>query len=154
MLEMIRSLQTNLRYFVRRMRQSERHPPRLRFSLSMLDLHARDNGDRLPVVLSGHTRNISETGLALIVPPIRQGVDILAATNRKLLIVLELPSGSIRLQAMPVRYERTSLRDAENGYLLGVRIISMSKDDRVRFLRYIHRLTRGVQISQRRTING
>jgi c-di-GMP-binding flagellar brake protein YcgR len=149
MLQLIRSLEANVRRFVRGIRQFPRHQPRLPFSLTMLD-QSKGKGARHVMKVNGFTRNISETGLALLVPGIRKGDHHLAATNRRLLIVLELPNGSIRLQAKPVRYER--LR-SENGYLVGARIISMSDDDRVRFRRYLYRLTRGAKISSKRQLH-
>lgn len=154
MLQLIRSLETNLRNFVRSLRQAQRHNPRLPFSLTMLDQQPRSKGTRPAISVSGYTRNISETGIALLVPAISKGDHHLAARNRRLLIVLELPTGTIRVQAAPVRYERLGQRAEQTGYLIGVRIISMSDDDRVRLLRYLHRLSRGARLSSRRpTIN-
>ncbi|MBV9957413.1 MAG: PilZ domain-containing protein [Acidobacteria bacterium] len=146
MLQLIRSLETGLRNFVRSLRQSPRYSPRLPFKLSMLDQES-GGGVRLALKLSGYTRNISETGMALLVPAIRSGDYHLAARNRKLLIVLELPDGPIRLQAAPIRYEQLNRHYAERGYLIGVRIISMSDDDRLRFLKYLYRLSRGAQLN-------
>lgn len=148
MLQMIRSLEANVLKFVRSVRQSPRHGPHLPFTLTMLDQRT-GHATRHAIKVNGITRNISETGIALIVPGIRKGDHHLAARNRRLLIVLELPTGTIRLQAAPVRYER--LR-TETGYLLGARIISMSDDDRLRFLRYLQRLSRGVRISAKQQI--
>ncbi|MBV9209786.1 MAG: PilZ domain-containing protein, partial [Acidobacteria bacterium] len=103
MLHLIRSLESGLRNFVRSLRQSPRYSPRLPFTLSMLDqAGSAGGGVRLALKLTGYTRNISETGMALIVPAIRKGDHHLAARNRKLLIVLELPNGTIRLQAPPI----------------------------------------------------
>ena len=148
MLQLIRSLEANVLKFVRSVRQSPRHGPHLPFMLTMLEQGAGHH-TRPAMKLNGRTRNISETGLALLVSTIRKGDNHLAARNRRLLIVLELPSGPIRVQAAPVRYER--LRSG-TGYLLGARIISMSDSDRVRFLRYLHRLSRGVEISSRQRL--
>lgn len=147
MLQLIRSLETGLRNFVRSLRQSPRYSPQLPFTLSMLDQEGT-GGVRLALKLSGHTRNISETGMALVVPAIRKGDHHLAARNRRLLIVLELPNGTIRLQAAPIRYERLSQSDSR--YLIGVRIISISDDDKLRFLKYLNRLSRGAQFSAKR----
>ena len=148
MLHLIRSLESGLRNFVRSLRQSPRYSPRLPFTLSMLDqAGSAGGGVRLALKLTGYTRNISETGMALIVPAIRKGDHHLAARNRKLLIVLELPNGTIRLQATPIRYERLNQGFTENGYLIGVRILSMSDNDRLRFLKYLNRLSRGAQLS-------
>jgi c-di-GMP-binding flagellar brake protein YcgR len=115
----------------------------------MLDLRI-GQAARHAIKVSGQTQNISETGIALLVPGIRNGDHHLAARNRRLLIVLELPTGPIRLQAAPVRYER--LRN-ESGYLVGARIVSMSDGDRSRFLKYLQRLSRGAQISQKRQMH-
>ena len=151
MLQLICSLETNLRNFVRSLRQAPRHDPRLPFSLTMLDQQPRSSkGTRPAISVSGYTRNISETGIALLVPAISKGDHHLAARNRRLLIVLELPTGTIRVQAAPVRYERLGKRAEQAGYLIGVRIISMSDDDRVRLLRYLHRLSRGARLSSKR----
>lgn len=146
MLHLIRSLEANVRKFVRSVRQFPRHDPRLPFTLTMLDQRT-GHTTRQAIKVDGYTRNISETGLALIVPSIRNGDHHLAARNRRLLIVLELPGGPIRLQAAPVRYER--LRSG-TGYLVGARIVSMNDRDRLRFLRYLQRLSRGEQITSKR----
>lgn len=148
MLQLIRSLENNFRNFVRSLRQSPRYNPRLPFTLSMMDGQPDAKGLRPALMLRGHTRNLSETGMALVVPAIRKGDYHLAAINRRLLIVLELPSGPIRLQAAPVRYQQSSRN--ETGYLIGVRIVSMSDDDKLRFHRFLYRLSRGAQISSRR----
>lgn len=146
MLQLIRSLEANVRKLVRSVRQSPRHGPHLPFTLTMLD-QRKGHTSRHAIKLNGHTRNISETGIALIVPAIRKGDHHLAARNRRLLIVLELPTGTIRLQAAPVRYERLS---NGTGYLVGARIISMSDSDKLRFLKYLQRLSRGVQMTSKR----
>jgi c-di-GMP-binding flagellar brake protein YcgR len=147
MLQMIRVLESNLRTFVRNLRQAPRYSPQLRFTLTMLDQYERGEKRRTAVVLSGFTRNLSETGIALAVPAIRKGDHHLAATNRRLLIVLELPTGPIRLQAAPVRYQRLSR--SESGYLIGVRIVAVSEQDKLRFQKYLHRLSRGARMSSR-----
>lgn len=150
MLQLIRSLESNFRNFVRSLRQAPRFGPRLQFTLTMLEQQSNASGMRPAVKLTGYTRNISETGMALVVPAIRKGDHHLAARNRRLLIVLELPAGPIRLQAAPIRYERLSRSAGEAGYLIGVRVVSMTDEDKLRFLRYLHRLSRGAQISSKR----
>jgi hypothetical protein len=147
MLHLIRSLETNFRNFVRNLRQAPRYGPRLRFKMSMVDKGAR-TGDGPTAMVSGFTCNLSETGLALAVPTIQNGDHHFAARNRRLMIVLELPTGPIRVQATPVRYQRLSRNGP--GYLIGARIVSMNDTDKLRFLRYVHRLSRGAQITSKR----
>lgn len=152
MLQLIRALESNIRNFVRSLRQAPRYGPRLPFTLSLLDPQA-DRASRMALTLNGYTRNVSETGMALVVPAIRKGDHHLAARNRCLLIVLALPTGTIRFQASPIRYERLKRGAGEGGYLIGVRIISMNDEDKLRFLKYINRLSRGAQLSAKRRNN-
>ena len=86
--------------------------------------------------LSGHTLDVSSTGLALIVPAIRIGEHYLAGSDRRLYIKLELPSGAVEMKVVAVRYE--SLED-ESGYLIGARIVEMNDPDRASFDKYVSR---------------
>lgn len=90
--------------------------------------------------ISGHTRNISETGLALIVPSIRIGEHYLNTVNCLLQITLELPTGEVRLQATPVRCEKIVESEAERGYLIGVRIKEMNDNEWVQLVQYVRSL--------------
>ena len=86
--------------------------------------------------LTGYTRDISATGLALIVQAIHIGGNYITGDGRRLQIKLKLPGGAVQIQATPVRY--TPLEDAaDTGYLVGVQIERMSNDDRERFNAHI-----------------
>jgi hypothetical protein len=95
------------------------------------------NGARRLPSLNGHTLDISNTGLALIVPAIRIGEHYLAGADRRLHVKLELPSGPVEMRLATVRYE--SLED-ESGYLIGARILEMSDTDRVSFEKYVAKI--------------
>jgi hypothetical protein len=90
--------------------------------------------------LVGHTRNISETGLAFIVPTLRIGDEFAQVIGSRLLIRLYLPSGHVEIQATPVRYEQLSPSSAERGYLVGVRITEMADHEWVRMVEYVRTL--------------
>jgi PilZ domain len=92
---------------------------------------------RRPPSVEGQTRDISSSGLALIVPVIRINDHYLAGEGRSLLLRLELPLGPLEIQATPMRYERLDETGAEKGYLIGVSITAMSDDDRLRYDEYI-----------------
>jgi hypothetical protein len=83
--------------------------------------------------LKGYTRDISESGIALIVPAIRIGGNYLMAEGRVLEIKLTLPDSKIMLHARPVRYERVFEQENWNGYLIGAQITQVSDED---FLKY------------------
>ncbi|HEX8097209.1 MAG TPA: PilZ domain-containing protein [Pyrinomonadaceae bacterium] len=90
--------------------------------------------------VAGHTRNISETGLALVVPSIRCGGQFFNVVGQELDITLELPTEPVQVQASTVRCERLDGRGAEKGYLVGVRITEMSDKEWVRLVQYVRSL--------------
>ncbi|HEY6189041.1 MAG TPA: PilZ domain-containing protein [Pyrinomonadaceae bacterium] len=113
---------------------------RLLFSLS---LQGTDEGERatvLPSLLEGHTRNLSETGLALVVPSLHFGGRYLNVVGSTLHVMLELPTGTVRIRATPVRCERLGEKDEETGYLVGVRITEMNDSEWVKLVQYVRRL--------------
>jgi hypothetical protein len=101
--------------------------------------------------LNGFTRNLSATGMAIVVPEIKLGERHLVGENRKLLLVIELPTGTVKLEAQPVRFEKIRHGQLEGHFLIGARITQLDPGDRVRFQRYLHRLTRQHEIGQKLT---
>jgi hypothetical protein len=90
--------------------------------------------------LVGRTRNISETGLAFIVPTLRIGDQFAHVIGSRLRIILYLPSGHVEIRATPVRYEQLPPEDPERGYLIGVRITEMADHEWVRVVEYVRSL--------------
>ncbi|HYE66734.1 MAG TPA: PilZ domain-containing protein [Pyrinomonadaceae bacterium] len=138
--ELMRSIVARFYEFVGHHGCAPRRAARLPLSVSLLDSHARPNGTHRPPTLKGHTRDLSETGLSLIVPSIRLGDRYLTGENRTLRITFELPSGLINLHAAPVRYELLDEDEIEIGYLIGAHITQMSSSDRTRFIKYLRTL--------------
>lgn len=87
--------------------------------------------------LAGHTRDMGEDDLNLLVPSIRIGDDYLTLKDNKLSVTLELPSGTISLIAVPARFEQLEGEDGGEGYLVGVRIEQMSAPDRELYLEHL-----------------
>jgi hypothetical protein len=111
----------------------ERREMRVLFSVAAAD------GGSGPLSVSGHTRDISSTGLALLLSSPQVGGRDLSSGERPMLIELELPSGPVRFQAIPVRSEKVG---EEEGYLIGVRIMGMSEDARERFEEFLREARR------------
>lgn len=136
--EKIRSLIGRLRVLMGNRRRAHRYQARFPVVVKLRDskskaIHTSTSEQRLPE-LEGFTRDISSTGLALIIPTIRIGGHYLTDEQEILLISIELPNGVIELQAAPVRYNPLELeKEGEKGYLLGVEIIKMSEDARKSF---------------------
>ena len=141
MAEFTRVIVSRLRQYLGDRRHSKRQNVRLLFRLSLASPARNLNGTRRTSSLEGHTLDLGEAGLALIVPAITLGDHHLVGENRSLNIRLELPVGSVEMQVAPVRYERLDEYSSETGYLVGVQIVGMPDEDRARFSEYIATLS-------------
>lgn len=135
--ELARSLVSRMRQFVGDRRHAKRRKARLEFSLSLASPAKGLNGTRRLITLQGHTLDLSESGLALIVPAITLDEHHLVGENRSLNVRLELPTGPIAMHVSPVRYESLEEHKSETGYLIGVRIVSMPDGDGAKFSEYV-----------------
>jgi hypothetical protein len=108
--------------------------------MSIVDEQSDQQSPPRTLKLVGHTRNISETGLAFIVPSLRIGEQFVPLLNSRMLITLYLPSGHVEIHAAPVRYEQLPAQDPERGYLIGVRITEMADEEWVRMVEYVRLL--------------
>ena len=91
--------------------------------------------DAYPQPIMGHTRDLSETGLSLVLPAAQLGDVDISVAGATLRVVLSLPTGIVILQATTVRSELLSL-DGE--VLVGARIVKMYDHDRRRYEAYLH----------------
>lgn len=132
--ELIRSIATRFREYLGNRRRSPRYKVRLsvRVSPAPLVRPARTAvTDR--DALYGYTRDISASGLALILPAIRINNIYLTGEDRALEILIEHESEPIVIYGVAARYEKLEEGDADKGYLIGVQIIEMTAGDRARF---------------------
>ncbi|HEX8475352.1 MAG TPA: PilZ domain-containing protein [Pyrinomonadaceae bacterium] len=145
--ELVRSIASRLRAFVGNRRRARRYRATLPATVALSQSKAKVETanatvtkPRLPS-LTGETCDISETGLAIIVPAIRIGEHYLSGNNRGLDITLELPnSTSISLRATPMRYEQLEREGHKTSYIIGARITEMSDDDRRLLTKYLDTL--------------
>ncbi len=135
--ELIRSIVSRLRELAGDRRHAYRHQVRLVFTVSIHPPTGHANGRRPVPSIQGYTRDISSSGLALIVPAIRIGEHYLTGEDRRLKVVLELPTDPIEIIVTPVRYEPLDDLEDEQGFLIGVRITEMSSKDREDYNSYI-----------------
>jgi hypothetical protein len=137
--ELIRSVVSRVRMFVKDRRSSSRLRVRLLFSISV-GRKANGNGSRL---LKGHTQDLSQNGLALNVPQVHLDGHHLATEERDLQLKLELPDGPISMLVSPRRYERLDEAELGCGYLIGVQIVQISEEDRRLYLSFIRQGLQG-----------
>jgi hypothetical protein len=128
--ELLRHLAGHLRALVANRRASPRKQLRLRCAVSLHDTRPDAAARRAPS-LEVYTRDLSSTGIALVAPAIR--INDRYLTDATLRLLLEHPAGSMEIVAQPVRYEQLPPEGEETGYLIGVRITSMSDADRTRY---------------------
>jgi c-di-GMP-binding flagellar brake protein YcgR len=151
--ELIRSVVSRVRVYFKDRRQVPRLRVRLLFSISV-SRKARANGapasDR---TLKGHTRDISSSGLAMMLPQVHLEGHHLAGEGRELHVVLELPTGAIPLVVMPMRYEKLDESELGCNYLIGAKIVGIEDEDRNRFEDFISRDLKGNPSSSESTVN-
>lgn len=123
--ELIRAITGRLRELVGNRRRATRHKVRLKVSVSLQTATAGANGSyRKSRALEGYTRDLSVTGVALIMPAIRIGEHYLTDQQHTLEIKLEVAAGqTLLLRAVPTRYEQLESGGDEKGYLIGARIL-------------------------------
>lgn len=141
--ELIRSVVSRVRVFFKDRRQAPRLRVRLLFSISVARKARANGGPASNRTLKGHTRDISASGLAMMLPQVHLEGHHLAAEGRELQVLLELPTGAIPLVVMPMRYEKLDESELGCDYLIGAGIVSMEDEDRVRFEDFITRGLKG-----------
>ena len=110
---------------------------RLEFSVLLREAESSGGGVQHLRAVAGHTVNISEHGLAVMLHAQNIDEQYLLGAEGSMAIELDLPNGlSIEIQATPVRYEKR-----DEGYLLGARISGMRDRDRTLFKEYLGELT-------------
>jgi hypothetical protein len=137
--ELMRSIITRLRSVVGNRRRAKRYQARLPLRISLLGVKqvAESAVPRSLPQVEGYTRDLSETGLALVVQTIRIGDHYLTGSGRRLLVTLLHPAGPLAIEVVPVRYEQLDEDNTERGYLIGVRIEEINDADRARFIAYL-----------------
>ena len=120
--ELLRTIASRLREFVGNRRRAPRHQVRLAVFVSLLD-----SAPGAPPAggVAGHTRDLSESGLGIVLPAIRLGGRYLVGDGVTLRLTLKLGEQSARLYGTAVRYER--LEEGQDGqtspaFLLGIRL--------------------------------
>lgn len=113
----------------RNRRAEPRRQVRLSASVSLVEQEGEEN--EWPSVLA-YTRDISKSGMALIVPSTRLGCHDLKSGDYLLRIILAVShETSIRATARLVHCELANRKESEIGFLLGVKIEEIGAKDRI-----------------------
>ena len=136
----IRYLLGRLRGSIGNRRRAPRYDARLSFSVSIVDEEAGRENTRPPQTLVGRTRNVSDTGFALVVPSLRLGTNKLNDGSSTLRLMLNLPTGTAEIHVVPVRSHQLGEEDTDTGHLIGVKITHLSDDARARLTKFLRSL--------------
>jgi hypothetical protein len=126
---------------------TRRYDMRLPVTVSILYLKTATVSVPCSPSLAGYLRDISRTGVSLVVPSIRFGNCSLVSGNYPLGVTIELPDGPASMQVAPVRYDRLSAEQDKSRYLIGARIMQITASDRKRLLQYIERFKKSRALS-------
>jgi len=126
-----------MRNYVKDRRRSPRVRARLLFTVSVRQKTKVTRTIQRDRILKGHTRDISATGLGLLLPQVHLDGHHLATEGREMNVVLELPGGPLSLVVEPARYEYLDESELGCSYLIGVRIKGISDEDRLRIESFI-----------------
>jgi len=86
-------------------------------------------------LLEGNTRDVSASGLGLIVNTVRIEGYCMVVDGRPRKLVLQLPNGPVTVLVLPVRSER--LGESGAGYIIGAQITAIDEEDRQRYSEYL-----------------
>jgi c-di-GMP-binding flagellar brake protein YcgR len=92
--------------------------------------------------LECRTRDLSETGVGVVVGSIYVGYTCVVDEGRTLQVRLALPAGDIEMEATSAHYIRLDTGADQPAYLIGLRITSMSEDDRTLYNNYLEELSK------------
>ena len=136
MSELVRSVVSKFSRFIVDRRGEPRVSVRLPFHISLQGANGNGNGNGgQQRLLEGHTRDVSASGLGLIVNTVRIDSCYIFVDGRQRKLVLQLPDGPVTMSVLPVRSER--LGDSGSGYIIGAQITAIDENDRQRYLDYL-----------------
>ena len=104
--ELVRSIIGRFCEIIGQHHHAPRHDLRLPLTISLRAAKTQSGRLNYPQTISGYTRDISDTGLSLILPSIHFGNRYLMDGDLTLHVQIELPGEVINCQVAPVRYER------------------------------------------------
>jgi hypothetical protein len=92
--------------------------------------------------LACRTRDLSESGVGLVADSIYLGYTCVVDEGRSLLLSLELPNGAVEMETTAAHYLRLGGDEQTANYLIGLRITSMSDENRALYTSYLDELNK------------
>lgn len=92
--------------------------------------------------LDCRTRDLSESGVGLVANSIYLGYTCILDEGRALVVSVELPAGTVSMEATPAHYLRLDSGGEEASYLIGLRITSMTDEHRALYLAQLEAISK------------
>ena|GEM_PF-1078377 len=144
MVQVLHTLEARLAGLFGERRVARRHrvacEVQLPVGVSMPNERIDPAAEHYPEPIMGRTRDVSETGLSLVLPDCHLGDERIDAPGYPLRIVLCLPGGIVIVHAQTVRCTPLLDEQGRGYYLVGAHITRMSEHDRRRFDKFLHTL--------------
>ena len=121
-------------------RATRRRRINLEFRVLLVATRKGADGEEQMLPLIGYTRDISESGIALVISAKSMGVLHNLGQSYTLQLVLTIPRGSVELEITPARYQNVNEADTGARFLIGAQITKISDGDRERFVEYLESL--------------
>lgn len=145
--ELVRSIIGRFCEIIGNHHHATRHDLRLPLTITLHESKTQSGRLNHPQTISGYTRNISDTGLSLILPSVHFGNRYLMDGDLTLRVQIELPGEVINCQVAPVRYEMPYDNQSEWGYLVGLRITNITEQERKRLTQYLRHAKRNQSVT-------
>ena len=123
--------------FSQERRAAPRRRVKLEFRVLLIATTTDATGEEHTLPLMGSTRDISESGLGLLVAAKTMSVLYNLGHRYTLQLVLTLPTGPVEVEATPARYEHINEGTAGSRILIGARITKISDEDQARLAEYL-----------------
>ena len=115
----------------------------------------RTGGLRTPTqtaTLRGETRDLSKTGISLILSAIRIDNSYLVGEGRRLNAELDLPGGKVKMIIVGQRHEQVGIHSSVSQFLVGAQIVKMEEHDREIYEDFLrHGMKSGGKVLQLKT---
>lgn len=143
MVRIVKAFGSRARKFLGEYVHAPRHKMRLPLYVSLIETKKSSANMSAASSMSGYLRDISKTGLSLVVPSLRFGNRCLISGHYPLRVTVQLPNGVANIRVAPVRYDRLKEEQLERSYLIGARIMEITEPDRKTLIQYIRQVKEG-----------
>lgn len=147
MRKLTNSIMSRVSSFLSNNVHARRYDMRLPLSVSLLDSRRTAFRMHASSSMSGYLRDISKTGLSLVVPSLHFGNSFLVSGHYPLRIMVELPNGVVNIHVAPVRYDKLHEKQSDRKYLIGARIMQMTDSDRRNLSQYLQEAKKSKALS-------